>query len=209
MLGLLVLAGCGFHFRQPPDLPPSMRRIYVAAPSSTGDLLRELRRDLASNDTQVLETPDGASTILSIIGISHTSRPLALSRDGRPLEYRVSYEVEFSLQVLGATILEPQSVILERNYTYSVSNGIANEEQEKTLDVAISKDIAEFIVYRLIAASHSLPPSLVALPATLPPPAAAAAPIPATHPAPAAAGVPAPMAATMRAPTAATHAPPV
>ncbi|HEY3645692.1 MAG TPA: LPS assembly lipoprotein LptE, partial [Gammaproteobacteria bacterium] len=115
---VLLLVGCGFHLRRAPDLPPSMRTIYIAAPGSSGDLLRELRRGLASDDTQVLTTPLGAGTILSIISVTHSNRPLALSRSGQALLYQVQYEVEFSLTVQGAVILEPQSVILNRNYTY-------------------------------------------------------------------------------------------
>jgi LPS-assembly lipoprotein len=151
-------------------------------------LLRELRRDLASDDTEILPTPLGATTVLSIIDVSHNSQPMALSRTGKPLEYQVTYEVEFSLVVQGSTIMEPQSVDLKRNYTYSVTNAIANEEQEQNLEDALSRDVAQFIVYRVVAAARSLPPSLAALPATAPIPAAAsiAAPVIATTPAPAA-----------------------
>jgi LPS-assembly lipoprotein len=188
MMGLLSLAACGFHFRQAPDLPPSMRHIYIAAPGNNGALLRELRRDLASDDTEILPTPLGATTVLSIIDVSHNSRPMALSRSGKPLEYQVTYEVEFSLVVQGSTIMEPQSVDLKRNYTYSVTNAIANEEQEQNLEDALSRDVAQFIVYRVVAAARSLPPSLAAPPATAPAPAAAsvAAPVSVTTPAPAA-----------------------
>lgn len=188
LLLLVLLTACGFHLRNAPDLPPSMRHIYIAAPgSNNGDLLRELRRDLASDDTEVLETPIGATTTLSIIGVTNTSRPLALSRTGQPLEYRVTYQVEFSLLVLGASILEPQTVQLQRNYTYSVSNGVANEVQEQNLQKALSKDVAQFIVYRVIAAARSLPPNLAAVPVTVQVPAVA----------------------TLRAPMALTQAPPV
>jgi LPS-assembly lipoprotein len=196
-LGLLLLpmllTACGFHFRQAPDLPPSMRHIYIAAPGDNGSLLRELRRDLASDDTQIMPTPLGATTILSIVGVSHSSRPMALSRTGQPLEYQVTYGVEFSLVVQGATIMEPQTVDLKRNYTYSVTNAIANEEQEQNLEDALSRDVAQFIVYRVVAAARSLSPSLAALPVTTPAPKAAsvAVPVTTTTPAPATATPPA------------------
>ena len=186
----LCLTACGFHFRKAPDLPPSMRHIYIAAPGQSGDLLRELRRGLASDDTEVLETPVGATTTLSIISVTHDSRPLALNREGKPLLYQVQYEVEFSLLVQGAVILEPQSVILTRNYTYSISNAVANEEQEQALDKALAKDISQFMVLRVVAAAKSLPPSLAAMPVT------AAAPATASKPAPAMSTLPSPAAAT-------------
>ena len=69
----LSLSACGFHLRQAPDLPPSMRKIYVAAPGQSGQLLRELRRSLASDDTEILTTPEGATTTLSIISVTQVS----------------------------------------------------------------------------------------------------------------------------------------
>ena len=194
-LGVLLLTACGFHFRQAPDLPPSMRHIYIAAPGNNGNLLRELRRDLASDDTEIMPTPLGATTTLSILDVTHNSRPLALNRNGQPLEYQVTYQVEFSLLVQDITIMEPQTVDLRRNYTYSILNAIANEEQEKNLEDALSRDVAQFIVYRVIAAARSLPPSLAALPATTA--------------APAAASIKVPVITTMPAPTAATRPPAV
>ena len=188
MLGLMMLSGCGFHLRQAPDLPPSMRHIYIATSGGNGTLLRELRRDLSSDNTQILPTPEGATSTLSIIGVTEGSRPLALARNGQPLEYQVTYQVEFSLLVQDTPILEPQTVVLRRNYTYSVTNAIANEEQEQNLEDALSRDVAQFIVYRVIAAARSLSPTLAALPATAKAPAAAsiAVPVAATRAAPAA-----------------------
>ena len=202
-LSVLLVAGCGFHLRRAPDLPPSMRKIYIAAPGSNGDLLRELRRGLASDDTQVLATPEQATTVLSIISVGHSSRPLALSRAGQALLYQVQYEVEFSLTVQGAVILEPQSVILNRNYTYSVSNAIANEEQEQALNQALAKDVSQFIVTRVVAAARSLPKYLMAVPSTHNAPAAA------SRPAPAAGSAAAPQASTQAVPAAASGPPAV
>jgi LPS-assembly lipoprotein len=194
LLLLLLLAGCGFHFRQAPDLPPQMRKIYVAAPGGNGDLLRELRRGLESDDTQVLEDPTQATTILSIISANRRSRPIAINRQGAALEYEVLYQVEFSLVVEGVTVIRPQSVTLRRTYAYSISNAIANEEQEDTLDKAIAKDISQFIIFRVTAAAKNVAavysfPSAV----TAPPPATAVAPAAATLPAPAPASAPPPV----------------
>jgi LPS-assembly lipoprotein len=185
-----LLAGCGFHLRQAPNLPPSMRHIYVAAPGQNGDLLRELRRSLASDNTEVMTTPEGATTTLSIISVIHDSRALAVNRRGQALEYQVSYEVEFSLLVQGAVILEPQTVTLTRNYAYSVSNAVGNEEQEQALEQAMAKDVSQFISFRMVAAAKSLPPGL------------------ATVAAPAAATRPEPAAATLHVPVAASTPPP-
>ena len=183
----LLLAGCGFHLREAPNLPPSMRHIYVAAPNRSGYLLRELRRSLASEDTQVLATPEGATATLSIISVQRSSLPLAVNPQGEALEYKVSYRVEFSLLVEGVVILEPQTVTLTRNYAYDVSNAVANEEQEQALDQAMAKDVSQFIAFRLAVVAKSLPPES----------ATAGAPAVATRPAPAAPTRPVPQTANV------------
>lgn len=187
----LSLSACGFHLRQAPDLPPSMRKIYVAAPGQSGQLLRELRRSLASDDTEILTTPEGATTTLSIISVTQVSRPLAVNRLGEAVQNQVTYTVEFSLIVDGATVLEPQTVDITRNYAYSVANAVANEEQEQALEAAMAKDVSQFIAFRIAAAAKNMPRAS----------ATVAAPVPATRPAPAA--------VTSRVPAAATPPPAV
>jgi LPS-assembly lipoprotein len=195
LLGSLLLAGCGFHLRQAPDLPPQMQKIYIAAPGGNGYLMRELRRGLASEDTEVLESPAGATAILSIISVSRRSLPLAIDRKGEALEYQVSNRVEFALSVDGATVIQPQAVVLTRNYAYSVSNQVANEEQEDTLNKVLAKDISQFIIFRVVAAAKSLAP-VYSFPGAVigaVPAAAVPAPAPSTQPAPAAASAPPPV----------------
>lgn len=185
----LLLTACGFHLRQPPDLPPSMRKIYVAGPS--GQLVRELRRSFASDSTQVLSSPEHATATLSIISVEQSSRPLAVGISGEPLEYQVTYSVSFSLIVEGVTVMEPQTVTVNRDYAYSVANAVTNQEQEQALERAMAADVARSIAFRLVAVAKNLPRA----------PATAVAPVAATQPAP--------VAGTTRPPVAATVPPPV
>ena len=187
----VLLSACGFHLRQAPDLPPSMRKIYVAAAGHNGLLLRQLRRSLASDQTEIQATPEGATTTLSIISVRQSNFPLAVDDSGRPVEYQVTYSVEFSLIVQGTTVLEPQMVTLTRNYAYSVADAVANEEQEQVLGEAMAKDAARFITFRVAAAARNLPPYI------------------ATFVAPMAATRPAAHAAHTQVPAAATASPPV
>jgi LPS-assembly lipoprotein len=180
------LAGCGFHLRQAPDQPPSMRKIYVAAAGHNGQLLRQLRRSLASDQTEVLDTPVGATTTLSIINVQQASLPLAVDDNGNPVEYQVTYTVEFALIVQDVTVLEPQVVTLTRNYAYSVANAVANQEQEQILGDAMAKDAAQFISFRVAAAAKNLPPYV----------ATSAAPTAASRPT----ATPVPVAATAKPP---------
>ena len=177
-----VLAACGFHLRRAPTLPPQMRVIYISGSNSgnTTTLLRNLRRDLATGNAQVVDDPTLATAILKIEDVSQRSSLLAISNAGVPIEYKVYYQAQFSFLVGNTILIEPQSLVLTRTYNYSVSNAIGNQEQEEGLYGAMAKDMAQLIAFRIQAAARSATqmPVTVAAPAkaTLRPPAAATQP---------------------------------
>ena len=187
-----ALAACGFHLRRAPEFPQQMRAIYLSGGAVTSSatsggseissviLMRNLRRDLATDNTQVVDDPTLATALLKIISVKQGSSLLAISNTGQPLEYKVYYQVEFSLQVGNTMLIEPQDLILTRTYNYSVTDAIGNEEQEQGLSSAMAKDMARLIVFRIQAAAKSATqaPVTVAAPikATVPPPAATTQP---------------------------------
>lgn len=174
----LLLAGCGFHLRRAPDLPPAMRSLYIAAPGGDGALLRQLRRELASDRTRILSDAESANAtaVLSIVYARQRSYPVAIGVNGQALEYAVAYQVEFSLQVQGVTVLEPQTVTQTRQYAYNVANAVANQEQEDALSRSLIDEVSQLITFRVVAAAKNLSAS--------PPPAATVAPAVPVTPAP-------------------------
>lgn len=172
-----LLAGCGFHLRRAPVLPPQLHALYIGGSAST-NLMRSLRRNLASDTTTIVDDPTLATAILDIRKASRSSTLLAISRSGQPLEYRVTYKLEFSLMVGNAVLIEPQTLALTRTYNYNVQDAIGNQEQEDALYNAMETDLAQLIVFRIqAAAANALPPAVVPAPAkvTVPAPAAATA----------------------------------
>ncbi|MGE5625994.1 MAG: LPS assembly lipoprotein LptE [Bacillota bacterium] len=196
-----VIAGCGFHLRQPPVLPPVLQKLYIVSEAHDAEIVRELRRSLESESTAVLDDPTKATATLSIINVYESSRPLVLNRRGQPLMYQAAYSAEYTLVAGGVVLIPPEVQTLTRNYNFSVTNGIANEEQEASLYNQLAKEMAQLIIFRLQAVARGVP-------------ASATAPLPAstTHPPP----IPAAPAATQiapgsvtRVPPAVTHAPPM
>lgn len=182
---LAMLGACGFHLRQAPDLPPQMRSIFISITKGSGvNLTRDLRRILATDSTNVVDDPALATTVLKIDDVNRSSRLMAISgagnQAGSPVEYRVTYQVEFSLLVGNTMLIEPQTLVLTRTYNYNVSDAIGNQEQEEGLYNAMATDMAQLIVFRIQAAakSASRPPVTAAAPVK----AAVQAPAAATRP---------------------------
>ncbi len=172
-----VLSACGFHPRQAPNLPPEMRTIYISGGKS-GDLVRNLRRDLATDSSQIVDDLNLASSTLDIIAASQKSSLLAINSSGQPLEYKVTYQVEFSLMVGNEMLIEPQTLVLSRTYNYNIADAIGNQEQEENLSGAMAVDMAQLIVFRIQAAARaaSRPPATAPVMTTARAPAAATKP---------------------------------
>lgn len=164
LMTLGVLAGCGFHLRRAAELPPQLHALYISGGSTS--LLRNLRRNLASDRTTIVDNPTLASAVLSISQASGSSTLLAISRSGQPIEYRVTYRVRFSLMVGNAVLIEPQTIALTRTYNYNIADAAGNEETEDALNNAMETDIAQLIVFRIqAAAKNALLPIAVPAPA--------------------------------------------
>ena len=178
-----VLGACGLHLRTTPNLPPQMRVIYVSAPGQNAELVRALRRNLASENTDVVLDPTNATATLSILHGSQYTRPLTFNNLGRPVEYEVAYHVEFSLIAGGVVIIEPQTITLKQSYNFSAFNAVGNEEQANAEYSVLAQEMARLMIFRIRAAAKNLAPAAAtamtpkAIPAppartaTLPPPA--------------------------------------
>lgn len=176
-----LVAACGFHLHKAPELPAQMRVIYVSSTGHNADLVRELRRNLATEDTDVVLDPSTATATLSILRAAQSSRPLTFSYLGRPIEYEAAYQVEFSMIAGGVVIMPPQVLSLSRSYNFSASNAVGNEEQANAVFTALTHEMAQLIVFRIQAAAKSLAPapSTAAKPAPASPPPAGTATLPA------------------------------
>ena len=169
---LSLLAGCGFHLRRAAELPPQLHALYITGAGSS-NLMRDLRRNLASDTTTIVGDPTQATAVLNIMKVSRSRSLLALNNVGQPLEYRVTYGVLFSLTVGNAVLIEPQTLALTRTYNYNIQDAIGNQEQEDALETAMETDLAQLIIFRIqAAAKNAWPP--------LPAKAVTSAPTPAT-----------------------------
>lgn len=153
----LLLTACGFHLRGAPVLPAQMRAIYISGDDAL--LVRDLRRALETGSSQVVDDPTRATASLNIIRATQSHTLLAISNTGVPLQYKVSYQVQFSLLVGNSMLIEPQTLVLSRTYNYNISDAIGNQEQEQGLYSTMAADMAQRITYRIQAAALSaLPP---------------------------------------------------
>lgn len=152
---LAILAGCGFHLRQPAQLPAVMQRTFIVDHGGNAELVRELRRGLTTPATAVTDDAAQATAVLNILSAQRFQRVLSVSNTGQPLEYQVAYQVRFSLTAAGKPLIEPATLTLTRNYAYDVANVLGDTEQAEVLYAALERNMAQRIMYRLEAAARA------------------------------------------------------
>jgi LPS-assembly lipoprotein len=155
IMSCLLITGCGFQLRQPAQLPEVMQRTYIIDSGDNTELVRALRRSLDTPTTQVTGNATTATAVLNILDSQRIQRVLSVSNTGQPLEYQIAYQIQFSLTAAGKTLIDPQKLILTRNYTYNTTTIIGDTEQSDLLYKALQDNMAELIMFRIDALSKA------------------------------------------------------
>ncbi|MGH8224717.1 MAG: LPS assembly lipoprotein LptE [Gammaproteobacteria bacterium] len=152
-LCLFALVGCGFHpVGSSGELPKVMHTTYVASGEPYGNLENLLRRAVVARGDQVTEDNQQASAVLDIMSTDNSRRVLAVNSNGQPLEYSISYRVQFRLlDAKGKELLTPQSVVLHRNLAYSIYIQIGSTRRERELVADMQGEAVQLILLRLEA----------------------------------------------------------
>jgi LPS-assembly lipoprotein len=152
LLGLLALAGCGFHLQGAGTLPPAMSRTFVAARSAHSDFLAALSDTLRQRGAEVLRTPDESAALLEIAADESGQRVLSVSARNIPREYEVFYSVTFSLKVAGKNVVDHETLVVTRSYTFDETQVLAKAAEEEVLRRALAEDLARRVMRRIESA---------------------------------------------------------
>jgi LPS-assembly lipoprotein len=143
-----LLASCGFHLRGQASYP--FDTIYVNA-AAYGPFASELRRALAGSGTaKVVDNPSNAEVVIDVTEVADDKQVLSLSPGGRVQEYALAKAVRFRVRdAQGREWLQPDEIVIHRNYTYDDTERLAREIQEARLLRDMQTDAVAQIVRRL------------------------------------------------------------
>jgi LPS-assembly lipoprotein len=126
----LLLTACGFHLRQPADLPAEYQSVYVDGQGSFGSKLSEL---LGYSSATVVKTRSDADVIIHIISDKKETRTLSLSRGGKSTEQELTRVILYELLDAESVVLLPeQKLEMVRNY-YNDQTGVIGKSNEEAL----------------------------------------------------------------------------
>lgn len=146
LIGLLLLAGCGFQLRGHAPLPFATAYVESAADSI---LAERLRKHLAQQG-KLAEHRDGAEAIIRLSGERRSKNILSLSGAGKVREYRLIHRVTLSaVDPQHGETLAPEDIQLTREFSYSDEQTLAKEAEEETLRKHMEDDALRQILRRL------------------------------------------------------------
>lgn len=146
IVGLAMLAGCGFQLRGQVALP--FDGAYVEAPAGSG--LAALLNKQLSLQSKLAPSRDKADIVIRLSGETQRKSILTLSSSGKVQEYRLVYKVTVAASdAKGAEALPPATLQQVRDFSYNDQAVLAAGTQEATLRNQMSQNLVQQIMNRL------------------------------------------------------------
>jgi len=149
LLGVSLLAACGWQLQGTTRLPEVMAVAYIDTNDRYTDFNRALRDRLRASGVRLVDSPSEASAIVRIRRDESGQRVLSVSARNTPQEYEVFYAVEYSVDGQEGELLEPQTLEVTRDYSYDVNTVLAKQREQVILRDALARDLAGLVVRRL------------------------------------------------------------
>jgi LPS-assembly lipoprotein len=150
---LCIFAGCGFHLQGAGSLPPAMGKTYVSTRSTHSDFLLALTDTLRQRGAEVLPSATEGAAELDIAADETGQRVLSVSARNIPREYEVFYSVTFSLKVAGKNVVDHETLVVTRSYTFDETQVLAKSAEQEVLRRALAEDLARRVMQRIASAS--------------------------------------------------------
>lgn len=154
MPAVALVAACGFQMRGRADLP--FESLYVDGmefSSFAGKLKRAVER---STSTRLVERPEDAQAVLSLLGEVQERVILAVSGGGRVREFQLRYRVAFKVHDgKGRDWLPTEEVTLLRDLPYDDTQALAREAEAQLL----FRDMQSDAVLQVLRRVQALRPS--------------------------------------------------
>ena len=137
LLALLMITSCGFHLR-------GMTEISFKTVSLEGKELsftKNLKKTLASNKVAIVLPTENPELRVELLSEESEKRILSLSGQGLVREFEIFYRVRYRVKTVDSETWSQENILETRRYfTYSDSNLIGKEEEERQLNESMRNE---------------------------------------------------------------------
>ena len=156
LLLALLLAGCGFHLREPLQLPPDLAGVQIVARDSYSPLAQQLTRSLERSGFEVPRQRGEGVAVLRILSERWDSQAISVDEFGRAQEYSLRYAAVFSMDdARGEELVSEQIIELSRDYVSLPGNSAGSESEREMLAREMQKEMAAAVLRRIDAVSRA------------------------------------------------------
>ncbi len=137
LLMLLMITSCGFHLR-------GMTEISFKTISLEGKELsftKNLKKTLASNKVSIILPTENPELRIELLSEESEKRILSLSGQGLVREFEIFYRVRYRIKTIDSETWSQENIIeTRRDFTFSDSNLIGKEEEERQLNESMRNE---------------------------------------------------------------------
>ena len=144
-----AVAGCGFRMQGATSLPEGLDQVYVATKDELTPFAVELRKAIDGAGAELAPNAGEADAVVRITQDRTGRRVLSVSARNTPQEYQIFYSVEFSVERGTEQVVAPQPIELTRAISFSESDVLAKDREERILRDAMARDLADLVLRRL------------------------------------------------------------
>lgn len=134
---LLMITSCGFHLR-------GMTEISLKTISLEGKELsftKNLKKTLASNKVAIILPTENPELRIELLSEESEKRILSLSGQGLVREFEIFYRVRYRIKTIDSETWSQENIIeTRRDFTFSDSNLIGKEEEERQLNESMRNE---------------------------------------------------------------------
>jgi LPS-assembly lipoprotein len=146
---LAALGGCGFHLQGSGSLPPLLARTHVASAAPHSDFVSSVTEALRQRGATIVGKDEPDAALLNVTADDTGQRVLSVSTRNIPREYEVYYSITFSLQVGAQKLIEGETLVVTRSYTFDETQVLAKASEEEVLRRSLADDLARRVVRRI------------------------------------------------------------
>ncbi|MBL4580949.1 MAG: hypothetical protein JKY29_03945 [Gammaproteobacteria bacterium] len=152
---LLVLSSCGFSLRGSDVLSANFSELQFYSEQPNSELARLLRRSLDGAKVNVtLVNLDEADSHVALLGIANeqlVSRAVTINPRARAAQIELRLSVDMGLMLAEKTLLEPETLFVERTYFQDVENISGNQEEAEIISAEMRRELIGQMMRRLAA----------------------------------------------------------
>ena len=137
LLALLMITSCGFHLRGMTEI--SFKTVSVEGKELS--FTKNLKKTLASNKVAIVLPTENPELRVELLSEESEKRILSLSGQGLVREFEIFYRVRYRVKTVDSETWSQENILeTRRDFTYSDSNLIGKEEEERQLNESMRNE---------------------------------------------------------------------